>query len=488
MTVRDKGVPNSDYRWIVTGLPRSARYDDIWFIDSECGWAVGSDHNIWYTRDGGARWTIQHPTDSYLRSIAMLDNRVGWVGSMSSEELLFATECGEKWHEVALPVDDLHAICGLWALPGSGPGDEVVFAVGTNFPFNKPYFLKGTKRGTDWTVVEMSQWATTLVDVRFEDEQHGYVLGAAGHADHPRRSDLYTVFLETTDGGATWSDMLGRSGLDTPLGEWGWKMDFVDDDFWVLSSESRTRGAVYITDDRGKTWKRQEIRDADGREINFNLEGVGFLDRQTGWVGGWGDRCYASGRTSRTSDGGLTWTDVTDERARWHGPPSDGCDHLAGPHGQYINRFRFLRGAKLVGYAAGNTVYKYTDEPISDVPPRPRGISLLPPGVEALFYTDEVTIPVTVPAGAQTLKVDVFDRFAGHVRTLRSLENPPGGLMNMVWNLREELADSDGRWSTGQFIVTVQCDEQTDSLLLAPAPENTSARNILKSLLSGGRR
>jgi hypothetical protein len=151
-------------------------------------------------------------------------------------------------------------------------------------------------------------------------------------------------------------------GVNGALGEWGWKIQFVDRDFAVVACENLKAGAIIISEDGGDTWRRQEIRDANGLMVNQNLEGIGFLDRHTGWVGGWGDPMFDSGRTAGTTDGGRTWTDLT---AQWPRPETAiPCEEI-NPRGQYINRFRILGDTV---YACGNTVYKFTTQPLFEPP------------------------------------------------------------------------------------------------------------------------
>ena len=75
-------------------------------------------------------------------------------------------------------------------------------------------------------------------------------------------------------------------------------------------------------------------------QANANLEGVGFIDKDHGWVGGWGDLQFQWLSTSQTADGGQTWTNADDV-------------------GKVLNRFRFFGTPVTVGYASGQTVYKY---------------------------------------------------------------------------------------------------------------------------------
>ena len=126
-----------------------------------------------------------------------------------------------------------------------------------------------------------------------------------------------------------------------PRGEWGWKIQALDAQTMFVSLENLLDGAILRSDDGGLNWQRLRVND---RQRNSNLEGIGFVDRNRGWVGGWGDIDFVGGFTSATTDGGTTWDD-------------------ANQIGFRLNRFRFIGNPITVGYASGDTVYKFTDEP-----------------------------------------------------------------------------------------------------------------------------
>lgn len=87
-------------------------------------------------------------------------------------------------------------------------------------------------------------------------------------------------------------------------------------------------GPSYIlkTTNNGSNWS--EIFFVNG----YDEEGIGFVNENTGWVGGW------TGPTYQTTNGGANW-----QLAGW---------------GTNMNRFRFL--SDTLAYAVGDRVYKYS--------------------------------------------------------------------------------------------------------------------------------
>ena len=253
---------------------------------------------------------------------------------------LITSDGGATWTFVTdLPPLAPDLMCGI-----SVVGDSVAYVSGTNDPTNPTRMMKTLDAGATWTAWDMGPPADLLVDNLFLDADHGFVVGGKDALPNPERSrsKVRAVVLHTTDGGQTWTDRLAGIANDLPLGEWGWKIQFLDDRVGFVALESFTRAAILKTTDGGLTWTRAEVHDPQG---NANLEGIGFLDEQNGWVGGWGSASFEEGFSSATSDGGATWRDANEI-----GLSSTGSGFWATP--------------VTVGYASGMTVYKYSDKPV----------------------------------------------------------------------------------------------------------------------------
>jgi hypothetical protein len=287
----------------------------------------------------------------------------------------------------------------------------------------------------------MSAHATLLVDTYFTDANHGWVVGGKATVANPTRNDVRAVVLRTEDGGQTWVNRAAHLGAELPLGEWGWKIQFLDERIGYVALESFTRGAVLKTTDGGDTWTRVDINDPQG---NANLEGIGFLDESTGWVGGWGSASFQEGFSSATTDGGKTW-------------------HDANEIGRFINRFRFFHDPVTVGYASGRTVYRYSAEP--EAAPR----QFAPPARLRLLDDNAPTqsgsplqVAVTVPDGADRLTIDIWDRFGEHVRRLLDEPRPTDGSRIVDW----DVTDDTGRQLDGSFLLRVTVDGQSESQIV----------------------
>jgi photosystem II stability/assembly factor-like uncharacterized protein len=421
----------TEHRWRRTNAPTAtSRTDDIWFFDADRGWAVNSNGHVLQTLDGGESWQRRFSAQGiYLRCLGFASEQVGWVGTFARSSRLFQTrDGGATWSRVEnLPPEAPPAICGL-----SVVGERVVYGSGTNEPENPTGILKSVDGGATWTAKDMAEHATLLVDVFFRDEQHGWVVGGKADVPNPTRDDVKPVVLETEDGGETWQNRLAGLDAELPLGEWGWKIHFVDESVGFVSLENFSDGAVLKTVDGGRTWTRKAVTDP---QDNANLEGVGFVDERLGWAGGWGDRNFQGGFTSETRDGGETWTDA---------------NHV----GKFLNRFRFIREPELVGYASGDSVYKYSSEPVP-------AVALAPDEPESFARTSfPVRIPVSAEPGAETVRVDVWDRFGQHLATPLEEAALPAGAHDVSWSGETE---SGGRAGPGLYVYRVTVGDSAES-------------------------
>lgn len=418
--------------WQPTSAPNAGRYDDIWFISELVGWAVNSNGNILMTTDGGENWVIQLRNGPYLRCIGFASPQIGWVGALSNTRQLFHTSNGgDNWTLVNnLPADSPPRICGI-----SVVNESVVFASGTNYPNLPARMMKTTDGGGTWTAWEMGQHAALLVDTYFTSPDHGWVVGGKtddNNPNPPNRSTVKPVVLRTEDGGATWENRAASIHDSLPEGEWGWKIQFLNDQIGFVSLENFSAGAILKTTDGGETWERKPINDQQG---NINLEGIGFVDEDLGWVGGWS-------KSSETRDGGNNWTD-------------------ANEIGQFINRFRFLGNPVSGGYSSGVTVYKMLPQAVPDVRAAPSNsiLKTSDPGE----FRGEAYVEFTVPAGASRLTIDIWDHFGAHVRTLADEKDPVAGDRSIAWKGE----DDDGAILTpGNFIYRVTIDDSAESRIV----------------------
>jgi len=438
-----------DWKWVVAPNAPTAqsRTDDIWFFDEKKGWLVNSNGQIRQTLDGGAdNWPIRKfippttPGRPYLRCMGWANERVGWVGAVTNANagpkdflkflLHRTTDGGATWTNITnMPENSPAGICGM-----SVVNEKVMYGAGTNDPnLPGPGLVKTTDGGATWTHIDLKQHADNLIDVRFFDENTGWIVGGKNDASCPANNEaaqyaqLKPVVLKTTDGGATWvNKAAGVAGF--VCGEWGWKIQWLDARTGFVSLESFATAAILKTTDGGETWVRMPIVDSSGKPINTDLEGVGFIDADSGWVGGWGDE-FKGLFNSVTVDGGKTW-------ARQDNVPDD---PNTDPRIK-INRYRFLGNPISMAYCSGKRVYKGTaphlaleavSAPAAAVAaPQPAGLALS----YASVSRGSVEITYVLPQDAESVFVGIWNHFAFHVKTLVNDESQKAGPHTVVWD------------------------------------------------------
>jgi photosystem II stability/assembly factor-like uncharacterized protein len=433
-------LPDPALVWRKTNAPvSSSRTDDIWFATPDIGWAVNSNGQILRTDDGGKSWNEQHKDSSvYLRCIGFAGTniKVGWVGSISPARRLFVTRDGATWNTVDNLPPKPSKICGI-----SVVDDQVIYASGTNDPRDDPAVLKTTDGGANWTSIDMTPHASLLVDIHFQTRERGWVVGGRDVIACPgrraTRDVVRPVVLFTTDGGNSWTDLIPQSAKKRfPHGEWGWKIFFLNDRVAFVSLENFLDGAILKSVDGGMTWERVRIND---RQRNADLEGVGFVSEDKGWVGGWGDIDFSGGFTSKTEDGGKTWDNANEVGFR-------------------LNRFRFFGNPVTVGYASGDTVYKYSTEPGLEVA---MASPVLLRGGQRAIAPGEGPV-IAVPQGADTLRVEVWDRFGNRLEVMKE-QKPEVGERTIQLD-PQAVAAAGLLGSSGILRVTI--DERVESRLV----------------------
>lgn len=163
---------------------------DVFFLNTNTGWAVGSKGLILHTKDGGKHWVNQKSgVRLYLNSIQFIDTKTGWVigdeggfeGAGSEGVILYTTDGGEHWSKA-------------WRKSG----------------------------------VELS-------GLFFLDKKTVLITGSSSTGD---------VIIHSEDGGNTWKEKEFK-------GIYFGKMFFLDKSRGVTSTD---KGQMLITQDGGKTW------------------------------------------------------------------------------------------------------------------------------------------------------------------------------------------------------------------------------------------
>ncbi|CAN5589949.1 hypothetical protein BH10BAC5_BH10BAC5_06940 [soil metagenome] len=296
------------------------RQEDLMFINSQTGWVININGQVYKTTNGGSRFdNLQTNLQVGLRSIGFLDENIGIAGTLNFDHPMFrTTNGGNNWSPVTnIPSSRYFGICGITQLP-----PNTFYAVGV---YTTPAIaIKSTDRGLTWINLNVDTTnANRLVDTYFFDPLHGFIVGGKSSTNL-----FYSkpVVAYTSDGGASWQIKY----TSNTVGYLCWKIDFRTPEFGYVSLENfGIPAACLTTTDGGMNWNYHSLSNAP----ELDVEGIGFIDQNTGWLGG-----RSGNGTYQTTNAGINWAAVT--------------------FGKNLNRFQFI--SDTLAYSCGQTVYKYS--------------------------------------------------------------------------------------------------------------------------------
>jgi photosystem II stability/assembly factor-like uncharacterized protein len=248
-----------------------------------------------------AQWTPQ-PSDSTasLRGVSAVDDTVCWA-SGAGGTFLRTTDGGRTWRRGTVAgaetadFRDVEAVDARTAyLMGVGEMSRV---------------YKTTDGGSTWTLQYQDTRPGAFFDaIAFWDAEHGILVGDP--------VDGRFTILTTDDGGRTWREV-PADRVPPPLpGEAcfaasGTCLTVLGDGQAWFGTGGGSKGRVYRTTDRGRTWQVAETPIAAGE--SSGVFSVAFRDERNGIAVG-GDHkktTEASANVAITSDGGATWAAAT---------------------------------------------------------------------------------------------------------------------------------------------------------------------------------
>lgn len=366
------------------------RNEDLFFINSSTGWVINLDGHVYKTTSAGDTWDTVTSLGRPLRSTGFFDSNTGIIGTLNITNLLYRTSNGGlNWTDISSSIQGVKpkGICGISVINSS-----TAYACGRyNCPAN---IIKTTDSGLNWISqpIDTSQ-ISSLIDCLFWTSDSGIVVG--GYSPTNNYLTGHSVILLTGNGGLNWT----RVYYSSRANEWCWKINFVNHYLGFVSIENHNAPTFILkTINGGFNWQEIQLP-----SYITDLEGIGFINESTGWVGGWGSNYQMP--NYETTDGGTTW-------------------HPAG-WGINMNRIRFL--ADTLAYSVGETVYKFTSEPIGI-----HQISTVIPKSFQLYqnypnpFNPNTKIKLEVPTGKNNVQLKVFDVTGKEAATLVNESLDPG--------------------------------------------------------------
>ena len=284
-----------------------SRSEDVYFLDSNRGFAVTLNSEIFKTTDGGKNWVQKNDLldTAAFRSIEFLDDGLtGIAAGLFYGKTFRTTDGGEHWNNITSAFTDTsflfrHNICGM------GHFGSSFYGVGW-WGGNTAHFYKSTDKGLTWTTSYIDpSLASGLVDVVFLSADTGFASGGRNAVpnNYVFNFNPESVVLKTTDGGAHWTKVFS----DTTIGGRIWKLQFLNHQLAFGSIEPYYGDTVAMikSTDGGNHWSivgtHFSQRTNSSSSTAGYTQGVGFVTPLHGWLGGYYSGIY------ETKDGGLTW-------------------------------------------------------------------------------------------------------------------------------------------------------------------------------------
>lgn len=249
-------------------------------------------------------WTMQNVgynyNSSYPFDIDAVDSNVVWncayVGDgsgISSQEYSMTTDGGNTWTAGLVTADTNFRFSNISAID-----QNICYAAMYNNTLGGGGVFKTTDMGGTWNQLGATSIFTDPASfpdvIYFTDSLNGWTMGDPVGG--------YFEIYSTTDGGATWT-RVPQANITAPLnGEYG-----IVNDFTVLGNKiwfGTNKGRVYISYNGGANWTAKSV------VSNVNtVNALAFRDTLNGVC----TKSTTAGVTTyyRTSDGGLTWTQIT---------------------------------------------------------------------------------------------------------------------------------------------------------------------------------
>jgi len=264
--------------WTKQNSNTLAWLQDVYFLNEQTGWIVGSNGTFLITGDGGKTWTKEkNSTNDTIRQVYFSDEQNGWLlcerdlytlGANSPSYLLKTTNGGIYWERIEF-TDSQRKRVTKFFFTKSGAG----LAVGEGGAF---FAMSGDEKL--WKRLP-SPSRYLMFDGIFTDDSNGVVVGAGGS------------ILFTENAGLSWNKASVFGNAETKLNS----VFFVNQKIgWTVGAN----GKIFQTVNGGKVWREQKSN------VTKDLTDIFFNNAADGWAVG------DEGTILHTNTAGSIWTTV----------------------------------------------------------------------------------------------------------------------------------------------------------------------------------
>ena len=240
---------NGGTDWISQSSGTINNLYEVFFINQDTGWTVGQNGTILKSTDGGINWVSQiSGTNGYLTSVQFTDPDNGWI---AGSNVLKTTDGGLNWIPLGIG-GSLNTVFFLDQNTGWLVGDQSIY--------------KTTDGGNNWVYQNGGDYLI-LNSVQFIDQNFGWAGG-----NYPIPPPPPGAILVTTNGGTNWINPNSYNGLAFT------SIYFTDQHTgWAVALGMYSPGTIHKTTDGGLNWNLQYT-------ANYAFTSVFFTNPNIGWV------------------------------------------------------------------------------------------------------------------------------------------------------------------------------------------------------------
>ena len=224
---------NGGANWKTVLNTSGAAINEIYFVNTTLGFAVGNDGLVAKTTDGGENWTTQRLTGGFsvkepIRAVHFANTTTGFaVGGDATKYLIKTTDGGTTWAEVgqffSQELNDVYVL-----------NQNTAIAVGGNQFSGRSKIYMTSDGGTTWDTIP-NPVSTYYEAVHFVDLNIGFIAGGNG------------TILKTINGGLSWSVTSNQDPSKAAITS----MDFIDKTYGFATTQT---GKILKTVNGGDTW------------------------------------------------------------------------------------------------------------------------------------------------------------------------------------------------------------------------------------------
>ena len=317
---------NAGVNWTTSNVgTTNTLYDSKW-INVTTGYLCGSSGCFRYTTNGGANWQGTNPPTTGTMQRILVSGSTIYVGGFDQVNIYSTTDNGTTWNTIPFAASGQFSTFNIYAMDIVG---STILAAGTYGLMNK-----STNAGANWQTASNHATVANMVDI-YAASGNGRVIAMgtdiggndcivystnggnswtnSGMISTTNMSDLnmrnsntgyvvgrFGLFWKTTNGGANWDTTRSNNGTLTPYFCNG--VDFIDDNTgWITGGVAGVGGntKIWKTTDGGVNWTEQ-TQNYSG-PVGVRIE---FLDANTGYTCG-------VNQVQKTTNGGTNWFYVT---------------------------------------------------------------------------------------------------------------------------------------------------------------------------------